>query len=142
MSLVVLVAMVVAGVSAIVLAVHMTGGSVRASLADAQAARRRFAEDFPDAGTDRIVLTADRHAAFMAIDGGGLGMVEAVGDRFLTRLLRAGDILSLKRRDAVTLELTAGDFTWRGGVYSFAGAEEADAAMAMAGAGMQGQENA
>jgi len=131
MNLLVLVAMVVVGVSAIVLAVHMTGGSVRANIADAEAARLRFAVDHPDAGVERVVLTADRGTAFLAIEGGMLGLVEAVGDRFLTRMLGAGDILSMVRRDEVTMDITAGDFTWRGGQYRFDAAAEADAVAAM-----------
>ena len=48
MSLPVLVALVVVGIALSVLAVHFTGGSKIATLAGADQALSRFADDFPD----------------------------------------------------------------------------------------------
>ena len=47
MSLPLLVAMVVAGIGAIVAAIHFTGGTRRVTLVDAEHAAGRFREDFP-----------------------------------------------------------------------------------------------
>ena len=48
MSLPVLVALVVVGIALSVAAVHFTGGTTIATLANADQALARFAEDFPD----------------------------------------------------------------------------------------------
>lgn len=48
MSLPVLVALVVFGIALSVAAVHFTGGTRTATLADADQALSRFAQDFPD----------------------------------------------------------------------------------------------
>lgn len=127
MSLPVLVVIVIFGIAAVVLAVHLTGGSQRASLADAQAAAARFAEDFPrDDDVRDVRLTADRSSAFLDFGSAGTGVVHAVGDRFLTRLLTPADVLAATR-DGAALVLTLRDFTWRGGRFVFEGPDDAGA---------------
>ena len=64
MSLPVLVVLVVFGIALSVAAVHFTGGTTTATLAGADQALARFAEDFPDEKPGAVRLTADSHAAF------------------------------------------------------------------------------
>ncbi|WP_296738548.1 hypothetical protein [Mesorhizobium sp.] len=124
MSLPVLVVLVVVGIALSVAAVHFTGGSITATLAGADQARDRFAEDFPDEKTGTVRLTADRHAAFLELGPARSGIVQSIGDCFLTRIVTPHDILALEvEGSAVTLRMD--DFTWKGGRFAFA--NEADA---------------
>jgi uncharacterized protein involved in tellurium resistance len=127
MSLTLLVVMVVAGITAIVVAVHMTGGTTTAALNDEEAARRRFADDFGDIGVDRVWLTESRNAAVLELDDGRAGVVSALGDRFLTRIVSAGDPAIGAEADGRTVSLNIDDFTWRGGPFIFAHEREAAA---------------
>ena len=65
MSLPLLVVIVVFGIALSVLAVHFTGGSKTATLASADQALERFAEDFPDDLATAVRLTADGRTAFL-----------------------------------------------------------------------------
>jgi hypothetical protein len=118
--------MVVVGIAAIVLAVHLTGGTRTATLDDAEAAKRRFAADFSDIAVGNVWLTADRHAAILALADGRAGIVSALGDRFLTRIVGSGDAEAVA--DGPTVALRIEDFTWRGGPFTFASEPEAQAA--------------
>ena len=130
MSLPLLAAMVAGGVGLIVALIHFTGGSRVAELADADAARTRFLQDFPAEAPRAIFLSSDRHAAFLDLGRGRVGLVHAVGGRFLTRLLRPADLASLRRSDAV-VQLRLADFTFAGGSYTFADVPQAQAVEAM-----------
>lgn len=127
MGLELLVAMVVVGVSGVVLIVHLTGGSRRARLDDAAAARARFAVDFPDPGIMAVHLTKDGDAAFLALDDRRVGIVAAIGDRFLTRMVGTSDLADEPRVAGAVLTLHLRDFTWKGGSFTFAGEAEARA---------------
>lgn len=127
MNLAMLAAMVVAGVGAVVLAVHLSGGSVAARLADPAAARARFAIDFPDLAIGAVHLTLDGGGAFLALGDGRVGIVKAVGDRFLTRVVSGPDLADAPRLRDSTLVLGLRDFTWPGGTFTFAGPDEARA---------------
>jgi hypothetical protein len=130
MSLPVLVVLVVVGIALSVAAVHFTGGSITATLANADQARDRFAEDFPDEKPETVRLTADRHSAFLELGPTRSGIVQSIGDCFLTRIVTPHDVLALEvEGSAVSLRMD--DFTWKGGKFAFA--NEADAkAVAMA----------
>lgn len=127
MSLGLLVTMVVIGVSSVVLIVHLTGGSRRARLDGEAAARARFAIDFPEAVVAAVHLTRDGDAAFLALEDGRAGIVAAIGDRFLTRVVGAGDMADEPRASGAVLTLRLRDFTWKGGAFTFAGESEARA---------------
>ncbi|TIV66005.1 MAG: hypothetical protein E5V86_10005 [Mesorhizobium sp.] len=69
-------------------------------------------------------LTADNHAAFLDLGPQRCGIVQSIGDCFLTRIVTPNDILALAGEgNAVSLRLK--DFTWKGGRFAFA--NEADA---------------
>ncbi|MEX0406602.1 hypothetical protein ABGN05_13070 [Aquibium sp. LZ166] len=120
MSLPVLVVMVVVGIAAIVLSVHLTGGTRNAVLPDAEAARQRFATDFPGEKTGAVVLSSDRGTAFLELSGDRTGIVQAFGGHFLTRIVTPADILRVEPAGSAALHLTLNDYTWRGGRFEFA----------------------
>ncbi|RVD61827.1 hypothetical protein EN828_17550 [Mesorhizobium sp. M2D.F.Ca.ET.185.01.1.1] len=124
MSLPVLVVLVAFGIALSVAAVHFTGGTTTATLADADQALARFAEDFPDERPGAVRLTADDHAAFLDLGPRRCGIVQSIGDCFLTRIVSPYDVLALAREGNV-VSLRLNDFTWIGGRFVFA--DEADA---------------
>lgn len=119
MSLPLLVAIVVIGISVGVLAVHFTGGSKIATLVDGEHAARLLLADFPKEKPGKAHLTEDRQSAFMTLPNGRVGIVQAFGDGFFTRIITAGDIASLRLRDPATLSVRFRDFTWTGGHFHF-----------------------
>ncbi|MDX8440739.1 hypothetical protein [Mesorhizobium australafricanum] len=119
MSLPVLVVLVVFGIALSVAAVHFTGGTTTATLATADQALARFAEDFPDEKPSAVRLTSDRHAAFLELGPQRCGIVQSIGDCFLTRIVAPHDILALAREGNV-VSLKLNDFTWKGGQFVFA----------------------
>lgn len=125
MSLAVLVVIVVVGIVAVVVAVHMTGGTRDASLADEAAALRRFAEDYPNERPRGVVLTASGGAAFLELEGERTGIVQAFGDRFLTRIVTPADVAALTGAGA-SMTVRFRDFTWRRAGFAFATHAEAE----------------
>lgn len=121
-SLPVLVVMVVVGISMAVAAVHFTGGSRAARLIDARQALDRFAEDFPDLRPETVQLTENGDTAFIELADGHMGIVRAIGDRFLTRVVTPDEIELAKLDGGNVLTLHLKDFTWRGGRFAFADA--------------------
>lgn len=124
MSLPVLVVLVVLGIALSVAAVHFTGGTTTATLAGADQALARFAEDFPDERPRAVRLTADNHAAFLELGPRRCGIVQSIGDCFLTRIVTPHDILALAK-EANVVSLRLDDFTWKGGRFVFADEAEA-----------------
>ena len=114
------------GVSLIVYLVHLSGGSRKAVLGSGRAAMNRFTEDFPAITPEKAVLTKSGNAAFLTLPGGSIGLVHAVGDGFLTRILEKSLIESVKA-EADGLSLRLADFTFPGARYVFADAEAASA---------------
>jgi hypothetical protein len=134
MSLPVLVALVVVGIALSVLAVHFTGGSRIATLAGADQALSRFADDFPDEKVATVCLTADARTAFLDLGQGRCGIVHSVGDCFLTRTVTPHDVLALDVDEAGAIGLKLADFTWKGGRFAFADKADAKAVAAVLGA--------
>ncbi len=127
MSLPLLVAIVVIGISLTVAAVHFTGGSKTAHLGGADEAQRIFALDFPDEKPSTIVITRDGQSAFLSLSGGRTGVVQSFGDGFFTRIATPRDVAALDLRAPATVSLRFRDFTWTGGHFSFADAAAASA---------------
>lgn len=119
MSLTVLVTVVVAGIALVVIAVHLTGGTSDAKINDHDTALARFAVDFEEETIDEIYITTDAQTAFLLIGSGGLGIVHSIGDKFLTRRLGPEDILQADQSGEKRIELRLGDFTFKGGLFSF-----------------------
>jgi hypothetical protein len=126
MSLPVLVVLVVFGIALSVAAVHFSGGTTTATLAGADQALARFAEDFPDERPGAVRLTADGHAAFLDLGPARCGIVQSIGDCFLTRIVTPRDVLALTTEgNAVAVRID--DFTWKGGRFVFGSAADARA---------------
>lgn len=118
LSLPVLLSLVVFGIGMIVLLIHLTGGTTTASLDGEAQAATRFADDFPGLPPRAIILTEDRHAAFLDLGDGKAGLVQAVGDRFLTRILDKHHVRAFTGADG-SLSLILPDMTFRGGQWRF-----------------------
>ena len=119
MSLPALVVLVVFGIALSVAAVHFTGGTTTATLAGDDHALARFAEDFPDERPSAVRLTAGKHAAFLDLGPRRCGIVQSIGDCFLTRIVTPRDVVALTR-EGNTVSLRLNDFTWKGGNFVFA----------------------
>lgn len=133
MSLPVLVAMVAIGISLIVAAVHFTGGTKKAVLDGEADAKGRFSDDFPDAQVDEVRLTQAKGSAFLKLRNGRVGVVQAIGSRYLTRIITPAELVKVTQPDPETVSLRFRDFTWPGGDFRFAGKAEALAVMDMLG---------
>ncbi|MCV3208710.1 hypothetical protein OHD62_26505 [Mesorhizobium sp. YC-39] len=133
MSLPVLVALVVFGIALSVAAVHFTGGTRTATLADADQASSRFAEDFPDEVATAVRLTKDDRTAFLDLERGRTGIVHSIGDCYLTRIVTASDIVGLDVDDSGAILLKLADFTWKGGRFAFADRRDAETVAAALG---------
>lgn len=129
MSLPILVAMVVIGITAAVLAVHLTGGSVKARLAGPDQARNRFAEDSPDEPVLAVRLTSDAETAFLELGDERMGIVQVFGDKFLTRIVSHKDVARIDAPGPAVVSIRLRDFTWGGGEFSFDDEETASAVM-------------
>lgn len=103
--------MVVAGLALVIGAVHFSGLSRPAFIAGADQARARFLVDYPDEQPGDIVVSKDGKAAFIALAGGRTGLVHAIGDRFLTRILERRAVRSVQRGSDGVLTLRLDDFT-------------------------------
>jgi hypothetical protein len=130
MSLPLLVIIVAFGIALSVAAVHFTGGSRTATLASADQALERFAEDFPDDLATAVRLTVEGRTAFLDLARGRIGIVHCIGDCFLTRIVTPGNVVALTAADAATISLRLDDFTWKGGRFTFANAADAKAVVA------------
>lgn len=126
MSLPILAALVVIGVGMIVAAIHFTGGSRAASIDTAEAAVERFAIDYPDLSIGRTHVTLDRRSAILEVADSRVGLVHAVGAKFLTRLYGPADVTSLRRSGQSAILIRFSDFTFPGARFEFATAEDAD----------------
>lgn len=120
MSLPLLVIIVTIGIAATVIAVHMTGGSKKAALGNADEARQAFAADFPDENAGTIVLTENGQSAFLSLANGRTGIVQSLGDGFFTRIVSAKDVADVKVREPAIVSIRFKDFTWTGGHFAFA----------------------
>ncbi|MEZ5811303.1 MAG: hypothetical protein R3D45_07790 [Rhizobiaceae bacterium] len=126
MPLEILALLVVVGVGGVVLAVHLSGGTVSATLASQKEAVGRFHLDFAETAVDWTVITAERDAAFLALKNGGAGIVRAIGDCYLTRYLSPGSRFACERKGETGLSLDLDDISWRGGNFTFPTAAERD----------------
>lgn len=112
MSLPILLIMVVVGVSAVGLAVHLSGGSRNARLAGEDAARARYGEDFPDDKVERVIMASGCEGAILRLAGGAVGIVHCFGDRFVTRRLVPGATPEIRVDGPRGFSLLLYEYTW------------------------------
>lgn len=108
MSLTVLILLVVIGVSVVVGAVHLAGGSKQKLLADADAARKRFLIDFPEFDITGVLVSADHKKALLINETGThAGLVVVMGAHSLTRMVDQTLLKSVFRsKTEIVLALT------------------------------------
>lgn len=112
MPLTVLVAVVTGGVALIVLLVHLTGGSKGAEIESEETAFARFAIDYPEAKPVRCIVSSDRRDAVLELADGHVGLVHAIGSKYLTRLVNRGEMAARPGADSAGVDLSTGDITW------------------------------
>jgi len=79
---------------------------------DRAAARNRFAEDYPDAAVRHCALGADGFDALLALEGGDVGLVHAMGTKALTRRYTHEELAAMiELRDSRSILLRAGEMT-------------------------------
>lgn len=125
MPLPLLVAIVVLGISLVVLAVHLTGGSRLAEIASLEEAMERFAIDYPDARMAHGFVSADRRDAVLELTDGHAGLVHVVGRNYLTRVVARGEMAARVRDGGGVVDLDTGDLTWPRAHMTFNDAETA-----------------
>lgn len=119
--------LVICGISLTVLAVYLSGISKPAKLADNGEAKTEFLLDYADATIKNTILTADKSAGFLMFDRKNtVGLVEAMGSEFLTRLLSAGDIAGLELSEG-KLNVRFNDFTHKRHSYTIENPKDATA---------------
>lgn len=132
MPLPILVAVVGGGIVLVVLVVHLTGGSQLADIADAGVAQDRFAIDYPEAAVLRCILSEDRRDAVLELADGHVGLVHAIGSKFLTRFVSRGEMTALANaRETGAVDLNTGDITWPRARLHFADDETAKKAASL-----------
>ena len=126
MPLTVLVAVVAGGIALVVLAVHLSGGSRVAEIADADAALDRFRMDYPEVEALRCILSSDRRDAVLELADGHVGLVHAIGSKYLTRFVTRGEMAAVaSAAEAGGVDLDTGDITWPRAHMRFADSETA-----------------
>lgn len=129
MSLPLLAILVVGGVSGILLAIHLAGGTRDVRLDAPDAAMQRFALDFPEAAPRAVILDAAGDAAFLDTDA-GVGLVQAIGDRYLTRLIDPGQA-KMSRPAPEHLALAFAETGLPPATYTFAGPADCERVAAL-----------
>lgn len=118
------------GIAFIVLVVKFTGLSKTASLADDREAIAVFESDYAgEKHGSQALLTSDHSTAFIPMESAAqLGLVEAMGDRFITRLLYRNDVGKCERASNTELNIKFNDFTHPSGKYVFGNSDDAERA--------------
>lgn len=117
--------MVICGITLTVLAVYFSGISKPAKLADNAEAKTEFLMDYADASVKTTILTTDKSAGFLMLkQKNTIGLVEAMGSEFLTRLLSPGDIAGLELSEG-KLNVRFNDFTHKRHSYTIENPKDA-----------------
>jgi hypothetical protein len=125
MPLEILAIMVVAGLCLVIGAVHFSGLSKTACITSREMAGARFNEDYPGEIPQEIVIATGGRAAFLRLANGRTGFVEAIGDRFLTRMFDADAIAWLENDGAKGIRLRFADLALPAATFTFGSDVEA-----------------
>ncbi|MAW87453.1 MAG: hypothetical protein CMJ42_13095 [Phyllobacteriaceae bacterium] len=112
MNLVVLVAIVAAGLAVVFVALRLSGAGRSRSLDSAQDALALLRADYPDVRDGPVLRTADRAAAFVLAPCGRTGIVRVVGRHVATRLVDERDLHSVGLEEPATLRIAFREFGW------------------------------
>jgi len=91
MSLWVTLLIVAVGITGIVALVHFTGGSARARLEKKAEVLAMWQNECPDHPADNVLLEPSGFAALIDLESGGTGILWAIGDGVVGRVLEAGE---------------------------------------------------
>ena len=111
MPLTILVPMILLGLAMVAIAMRLLGLSKSASISAISDAIRLLQTDYPQAVVEEAILASDGRAAILKLEDGTTGLVEAMGDRFVTRILSVDDVQAVQRVDDCSLMLRLADFT-------------------------------
>jgi len=103
MSLWVTLIIVTAGIAGIVALVHFTGGSARVRLESKAEVLSMWNTEFPDCPATGVLLEPSGFAALIDLENNGTGLLWAMGDEAVGRVLQSG-ILE-QRGDVLRIEL-------------------------------------
>lgn len=117
MSLAILVPLVIVGVALIVATVHFSGLSRPAIVPQKpEELAPIFGLDYPLERVVAVAVDKPRQIAFLTLESGRTGVIQAFGDRYVTRVMVPADMASVAT-SGPTLMLKAHDFTWSGGSF-------------------------
>lgn len=117
--------LVICGIGLTVLAVYFSGISKPAKLAGNAEANALFLRDYSDATVTRTIMLSDKSAAFLLLDQDkAVGLVEAMGSGFLTRLLTFNDVAEITIKSDL-LAVKFNDFTHKSQSYVIENSNEA-----------------
>lgn len=121
MPLELLATLVPLGIALVVLVVKFSGLSYSATLQDEKHTITQFLLDFPsEVPTGDVLISTDAKAAFLTLSNTStIALVEAIGDRFLTRIVSPSDIKNIQM-SAGQLKVHFRDFTHPHATYDFA----------------------
>ena len=111
MPLHIFLAAALAGCGLIAAYAHWLGHSARRRLTDKEEAGHLFETACPEHEVREVLVSGDGHAALVTLKEGGIGLIYAMGSKWMARNLPAGSAKSLKRLDENRLRLTLGDYT-------------------------------
>ena len=112
------------GIGLVLLVSWALGAWRQGRLVSPEAAHARFEVDFPGCQVEDIALSRDGRSAVLTLNSGMIGLVFAVGDRFVTRRWQPGVDWRLTRRNN-RLTLGPHDGTMRAPSIIFRGPDEA-----------------
>lgn len=90
---------------------HWLGRSARQGFADAGEALRLFQAACPDLAAREAHPAGDGHAALVTLENGDVGLLYAMGSKWMARDLPAGSVKALKRLSDNRLRLILADYT-------------------------------
>lgn len=91
-----------AAIGLLVLLMMRLGLSRQVMLEDEAEARAVFLTDYPDVAIREVVLSADRRAAMLALEGAApVGLIRALGRFWQVTAVSPGNVLALSRNGAV-----------------------------------------
>lgn len=103
--------LVIGGITLTVLVVYFSGISKVVILADVAAVQQEFLKDYGDALIEQTFLTSNNMAGFLKLRrDDSVGLVEVMGDRYITRILLPGDVVDLQQ-SSDRLDIRFNDFT-------------------------------
>jgi hypothetical protein len=107
----ILVAVVGIGIAAIVIAVHLMGGTAVAEFTSSDEAIDRFRIDYPETNVVACHISRNRRDAVLELADGHVGLVHAIGSKYLTRSIRGGE-MAARSTETGTVEIDTHDITW------------------------------